>query len=753
MNSRRRGRPGGRRQSAPDGRPPHVMTGFRPTGELAALSARLLLPLCLAVASACSAHTPPIPARGGNRPVASLEAIRLGGVEQTVLLRGHADTLPVLLWLHGGPGATQMPVARHFNGALEEEFIVVHWDQRGAGKSNPRDFDATTMTFQRYVQDTHELTAYLKARFGHERIFLLGHSWGTQLGLRVVAERPQDYHAYIGVSQVVNSTAATETAHEWLTQRIRESGSRRHQRRLDEIAPPPYPEHDRYVRFNKLVDAYGGNFDVGFGRLGWIAFRSPEYTPGDLRAWLRGANRGSGPMWHDPDYRDFDAFRQYPRLEVPVHLFVGRNDYNTPLAVTARYFDVLDAPAGKWLVVFERAAHTPFLREAERFNAEVVNVRRRRSATVQETVGPDAYPRELEPPDVPPLGAPGMEAGAPADTLTPAEWKRHSLVPLPVVYYTPETRWAGGAAAFHSHRATLAGRPTVSSGSVIYTQNRQLSAEFRTHGYFGDGRYAGSVEGSYSRFPESFFGIGNATLAADEETFTARGGRVGIDVRRRVRPGLYLGAAYEFRSVDIVDAEPGGLLSSGAMPGADGGTASGAGLSVSFDTRDNVLSATTGSYHTASVTRLGVPFGGDFDMVRYTLDLRRFLPVRDGHVLGVQGYLRSTTGDVPFHLLPRLGGQSLMRGTLQSRYRDRHMVAGQAEYRLHVWRRIGVDAFVGAGQVAPRLGAVTPSELHYSVGYGLRVLLDPQERMKLRIDMGHGRGGASGLYITVGEAF
>jgi hypothetical protein len=87
------------------------------------------------------------------------------------------------------------------------------------------------------------------------------------------------------------------------------------------------------------------------------------------------------------------------------------------------------------------------------------------------------------------------------------------------------------------------------------------------------------------------------------------------------------------------------------------------------------------------------------------------------------------------------------------RYRDRHMVAGQAEYRLHVWRRVGVDAFVGAGQVTPRLDAVALSDLHYSVGYGLRILRDPQERMNLRIDMGCGRNGASGLYFTVGEAF
>lgn len=295
-------------------------------------------------------------------------------MDQTILLRGRADTLPVLLWLHGGPGSAQMPAARYTR-ALEDEFLVVHWDQRGAGKSNPRDFDPATMTVERFVQDTHELTAYLKARFAQRRIYLLGHSWGTQLGLRVVAERPEDYHAYIGVSQVVAPVAAAEVAYEWLTERIDATGSRKHRRRLDDVGPPPYHEHDRFVRFIKLVDAHGGSFDVGFARLAWAGFRSPEYTLGDMRAWLRGANRGSGPMWDDPEYRDFDAFRQHPRIEVPVHLFVGRDDYNTPLAVIARYFDTLDAPAGKRLVVFEHSAHTPFLGEPGRFTTEVAAIK------------------------------------------------------------------------------------------------------------------------------------------------------------------------------------------------------------------------------------------------------------------------------------------------------------------------------------------------------------------------------------------
>ncbi len=93
-----------------------------------------------------------------------IEKVEIGGMYQWIMVNGKSRELPVLLWLHGGPGAAQMPVARYFNHMLEEEFIVVHWDQRGAGKSNPRDFDPGTMTVEQYNDDVHQMTQYLKRR-------------------------------------------------------------------------------------------------------------------------------------------------------------------------------------------------------------------------------------------------------------------------------------------------------------------------------------------------------------------------------------------------------------------------------------------------------------------------------------------------------------------------------------------------------------------------------------------------------------
>lgn len=307
--------------------------------------------------------------------VAALESVELGGMRQWILVRGRDARNPLLLWLHGGPGAAQMSVAQRFNADLEEAFVVVHWDQRGAGKSNPPDFDPASMTFAQYVSDAHQLTQLLKDRFGAEKIYLLGHSWGTQVGIRLAQAYPQDYYAYIGVSQVVNAAAAQQIGYTWLEEKLQQRGDRRGLAQLQTLGAPPYRDHDAYVRYINLVDTCGGGFDLPFSSLAWAALMAPEYSLADMLAWLQGANRGSGTMWDDPEYAAFDALTQIPRLDLPVYFFSGRKDYNTPLELVQRYAAALDAPEGKQVVVFEASAHTPFLAEGGRFYAQMRRVR------------------------------------------------------------------------------------------------------------------------------------------------------------------------------------------------------------------------------------------------------------------------------------------------------------------------------------------------------------------------------------------
>ena len=139
-----------------------------------------------------------------TRGVESLERVTLGGIPQWILVRGWDRHNPILLFLHGGPGFPETAVARLFSARLEKHFTVVHWDQRGAGKSYQFGEDRSSWTIQDYDDDTRALIELLLRRFGKERLFLVGHSWGTVLGMRTARDHPELLHAFVGIGQVVN---------------------------------------------------------------------------------------------------------------------------------------------------------------------------------------------------------------------------------------------------------------------------------------------------------------------------------------------------------------------------------------------------------------------------------------------------------------------------------------------------------------------------------------------------------------------
>lgn len=317
-------------------------------------------------------YTPKIVDKTGTplpNSISLLEEAPIGNMQQWVQIRGNDAENPVLLWLHGGPGSAQMPIYSYTRN-LEEEFIVVHWDQRGAGKSNPSNFVESTMTLVRFVSDAHELTQYLKDKFHKDKIYIIGHSWGTMLGITLCKKYPQDYYAYIGMSQVVNNKKAQQLAYEWIYARA----SKRDREALTKLGNPPYLDHEKFVKFIHLVDVYGGGMDAGMLELAITALPSHEYRLSDFGRWLDGANRGSGPMWEA--YNAWNVFEYVPQVEILVHFLSGINDYNTPTELVREYWDFLIAPQGKSIVTFDRSAHTPFIKQADALRAELVKVKK-----------------------------------------------------------------------------------------------------------------------------------------------------------------------------------------------------------------------------------------------------------------------------------------------------------------------------------------------------------------------------------------
>jgi outer membrane protein assembly factor BamA len=333
--------------------------------------------------------------------------------------------------------------------------------------------------------------------------------------------------------------------------------------------------------------------------------------------------------------------------------------------------------------------------------------------------------------------------------------KRSGWAGYPLVFYTPETKTGGGGAVSFFFREAGSGanaRPSSLLPVLVYTQKQQISGSVFADLYWRQEQYHVTSMISYAKWPNLFYGIGNYTTEADKEDYTQQVFALDLSLQRRARRGMYIGAQYQFLRSKLVEVEAGGRLARAGIAGTDEGTASGIGALVSWDTRDNIFNAASGSFYQLSARTFHKRLHSDFDFTNYVVDLRQYFPLNASHVVAVQGYVNIIHGEPPFYLLSQLGGQNIMRGYYQGRYRDKNMLAVQMEYRLPVWKRIGAAGFAGIGEVAPEINAFKLQNLKPSVGMGLRYLLVPAEKINLRMDFGWGKD-SSGFYLAMTEAF
>lgn len=197
----------------------------------------------LVLGSQWMANTPAILGSDGQPlpgSIASLEKIRLGGVDQWLILRGHDTRKPVLLFLSGGPGASEAARVLRFNSELEKHFVVVIWEQRGCGKSYPSLNPRSALTIIQYVSDIVELTDILRERFDEQKIYLVGHSWGAIIGLRAAQARPDLFHAYVGAAQMVDVLETDELIYDMVLEHSRQTGDAAFVKTLETQGRPPY---------------------------------------------------------------------------------------------------------------------------------------------------------------------------------------------------------------------------------------------------------------------------------------------------------------------------------------------------------------------------------------------------------------------------------------------------------------------------------------------------------------------------------
>ncbi len=319
--------------------------------------------------------TPPFRSTDGEiiqGSIAQERMVTLGGWNQYILLRGEDRTAPILVFLHGGPGTPEMPLFRRYNSELEKRFVVVHWEQRGAGRSYSPRLDPSTLTLSQFVADLDELVEILCREFHKTEVVLMGHSWGTELGMAYASHHPEKIVAYISIGQQSDVEASEAEGYEWVLEQARIRKDSRAIRRLESIGPPPYPLSSTQVE-RRYLWKYGGAFykPRSFASVVFTSLLAEEISVWDLLKYNRGQKLSLETMW--PLIAATDVSELYPSVDVPVFFILGRHDRHVSSSLAAIYFNRLDAPY-KELIWFERSAHNPPYEEPEKFNEEILRI-------------------------------------------------------------------------------------------------------------------------------------------------------------------------------------------------------------------------------------------------------------------------------------------------------------------------------------------------------------------------------------------
>ncbi len=321
------------------------------------------------------------------------ETVRIGGIDQFVSMRGADRRNPVLLFIHGGPGFPTAPIAWWGTRGLEEYFTVVHWDQRGAGKTyliNDPKLVAPTIKPERFVDDIEEVVAWLRKEMSKEKVFVLATSWGSYIGLEFARRRPEWLHAYIGMGQAVNSPESERRGYAFALAAAKETGNKEAIAELESIAPyaapgKPIPLEDIVIE-RKWSDFFGGVMAYRTHQIDGIAVGlSPDYSDEEARRVFDGNGFSQGFLLSDVLSVDLS---HVTKLDCPLIILAGRHDRSVNSQVAHEWFERVQSPS-KRFVWFEHSAHEVMVEEPGKLLVTLVT-HARPIAAVAGDVAPDA---------------------------------------------------------------------------------------------------------------------------------------------------------------------------------------------------------------------------------------------------------------------------------------------------------------------------------------------------------------------------
>jgi pimeloyl-ACP methyl ester carboxylesterase len=292
--------------------------------------------------------------------------VNINGVKQGMFIQSKDSTNPVLLYLHGG--IPDYFLTKKYPPGFEDYFTVVWWDQRGAGLSYKANILRESITLEQMISDTKEVTNYLRKRFGQEKIYLMGRSGGTFIGVHVASQSPQLYHAYIGVAQMSDHLKSEKMAYEHMLREYRDAGNRKMVRKLEaspvteEISPGYLKLRDKAMHGLGVGTTHDMRSIITGIFLPSLTCRDYTITE-KINLWRAKAQSVVHPLWNT--ILASDLSKEVPELDIPVYFFHGIYDYTVSYDLAMEYFGKLKAPV-KGFYTFEKSAHSPMFEEPEK---------------------------------------------------------------------------------------------------------------------------------------------------------------------------------------------------------------------------------------------------------------------------------------------------------------------------------------------------------------------------------------------------
>lgn len=295
----------------------------------------------------------------------SVEKVVIGGIEQFISIRSKNINNPIILFLHGGPGTAQIAFSRKSQKELEKSFVVVNWDQRGAGRSYSVTLKREDLNIERFILDLEELTISLLERFNQKKIFLVGHSWGSIVGLKFSSRRPDLIESYIGIGQVVDMKRGEELSYKFTLEEAIRRNNKRAINQLKAIGEPPYKKiNDGGIQRKWLSKFNGATYQ---GSLLGVIFKNISLK--DIKflkiiRFIKGAIFSLNCL--EIEMNKINFLEEIPEINVPIYFCCGRKDYNVPFELVEEYYKRLSAPH-KEIVWFEKSGHVPNFEEPDKF--------------------------------------------------------------------------------------------------------------------------------------------------------------------------------------------------------------------------------------------------------------------------------------------------------------------------------------------------------------------------------------------------